>query len=114
MKLVLVTPPPVWEETLKQMNEMKGKPLLLNRTNSRYHNEYYEHTHCAYINIHTYIFDCSIYCNIVMAKAWLLKGSNVTVPHFCKVHIYVIHTYMHAYIQYMNTITPEQAFRNPF
>jgi len=33
--LVLITPPPVWEEKLMEMNVGKGKPLALDRTNTR-------------------------------------------------------------------------------
>lgn len=33
--LVLITPPPVWEEQLQFFNSNKGKPLLLDRSNER-------------------------------------------------------------------------------
>jgi lysophospholipase L1-like esterase len=33
--IVLITPPPVWEEKLQYFNKQKGKPLLIDRTNER-------------------------------------------------------------------------------
>ena len=27
-----------------------------------------------------------------------MKGSNVTVAHLCKIHIYIMHTYIHTYL----------------
>jgi hypothetical protein len=56
--------------------------------------------------IHTYMYspetgwECISYCNIVMANAFLMKGSNITVSHLWKAHIYVIHVldkYIHTY-----------------
>lgn len=34
--IVLITPPPIWEDKLSEMNALKGKALLLDRTNERY------------------------------------------------------------------------------
>ncbi len=33
--VILITPPPVWEEKLQHFNKQKGKPLLIDRTNER-------------------------------------------------------------------------------
>lgn len=33
--VALITPPPVWEQKLEEMNLLKGKPLARDRTNER-------------------------------------------------------------------------------
>lgn len=35
-KLILITPPPIWEDKVQEMNLSKGRALLLDRTNERY------------------------------------------------------------------------------
>lgn len=34
--MIVITPPPVWEEKLMVSNSAKGKPLALDRTNQRF------------------------------------------------------------------------------